>query len=138
MVALATVASASASDKIVYNDSPLPAQSKALLAKHFKAKVNFVKVDKNVLGRVDDYEVVLTNGTEVEFDADGNLKAVDAGRNAVPSSLILPAITKYIKTNCKNQKVTELDIEKKYYKVELQDGRELKFDRNGNFLKEER
>ena len=127
-----------AADKVVYSESPLPTQSKELLSKHFKAKVNFIKIDNDVLGRVSDYKAVLTDGTEVEFDAAGNLKAVEAGMNGVPKSLILPAISKYIKDNCKNQKVLELEINKKYYKVQLLDGRELKFDRNGTFISEER
>lgn len=129
---------ASAADQIVYNDSPLPAQAKSLLANHFKAKVNFVKIDKNLLGNVEDYEVVLKNGTEVEFRANGELKSVDAGSNGVPSSLLLKDITNYVKKNCKNQKIVELDIEKNHYKIELQDGRELKFDRNGTFVSESR
>ena len=137
MVVLATIG-ASAATSIVYNDSPLPDQAKTLIAKHFKAKVNFVKIDTNLLGNVDDYEVVLKNGTEVEFEADGTLKSVDAGSNGVPSSLILPAITTYVKKNCKNQKIVELEITKKQYKIELQDGRDLIFDRNGNFVREER
>lgn len=138
LVAASAVGIAQAADKTVYNDSPLPTQSKELLGKHFKAGVNFVKIDNNVFGNVESFEVVLKDGTEVEFDASGNLKAVDAGQNGVPSSLILPAISNYIKKNCGNQKIMELDIKKKYYEVELQDGRELKFDRNGTFLSEER
>ena len=138
LIMISAVGAASAADKIVYNDSPLPANAKTVLSKHFKSKVNFVKVDRNMLGGIDNYEVVLKNGTEVEFDSNGNLKAVDAGSNGVPSSLLLPAITTYVKKNCKNQKIVELDIEKKYYKIELQDGRDLVFDRDGKFLREER
>lgn len=138
MVVISTVSVASAANKTVYNDSPLPSRAKTLLSKHFKAKVNFVKVDKNLLGNVEDYEVVLRNGTEVEFDSEGNLKSVDAGANTVPSSLLLPAILTYVKKNCNNQKIVELEINKKNYKVELQDGRDLIFDRNGNFLREDR
>ena len=138
MVVLSTIGAASAADRIVYNDTPLPLEAKNILAKHFKAKVNFVKIDKNMLGAVNEYEVVLKNGTEVEFEADGTLKSVDAGANGVPSSLILPSIVNYLKKNYKNQKIVELDITKKQYKIELQDGRDLIFDRNGNFQREER
>lgn len=138
MLVVLSAIGASASNRIVYNDTPLPLQAKNLLSKHFKAKVNFVKIDKTLIGTVDEFEVVLKNGTEVEFDAEGGLKSVDAGSNGVPSSLLLPAIQTYIKKNCGNQKVVELEINKKNYKVELQDGRDLLFDRNGNFLREDR
>lgn len=138
LVLISAIGAASASDRIVYNDTPLPLQAKNLLAKHFKAKVNFVKVEKTFFGSNSDYEVVLKNGTEVEFDSTGNLKSVDAGANGVPSSLVLPAISTYIKQNCKNQKIVELEIKKNNYKVELQDGRDLLFDRDGKFVREER
>ena len=137
-IVITTVSVASAGNKIYYNDSPLPAASKTLLSKHFKAKVNFVKVETNVWGSVKEYEAVLTDGTEVDFDANGSLKSVDAGANGVPNSLVLPAIATYVKNNCKNQKIMELDITSKTYKIELQDGRDLIFDRNGKFLREER
>ena len=127
-----------ATDKIVYSDASLPANAKEALANNFKAKVNFVKIESNVLGRVEEYEVVLRNGTEVEFDCLGNLKSVDAGANGVPASLILTPIKEYIKKNYGKQKIVELDIYKKYYKLKLADGRELKFDRTGRFLSEDR
>ena len=134
MVVMAGIGVASARDKIVYDDSPLPVAAKQTLSNNFKSKVNFVKIDYNAFGKIDDYEVVLRNGTEVEFDSAGNLKAVDAGSNGVPSSLILPSITSYVKKNCGNKKIVELDIEKNYYEVKLADGGELKFDRTGKFL----
>lgn len=138
LIVLSTIGVASAHDRIVYNDSPLPANARTLLSQHFKTKVHFVKIDKNLMGSVNEYEVVLKNGTEVEFDSNGNLKSVNAGTNGVPSSLVLPAIQTYVKKNCKNQKLVELDIYKDKYKIELQDGRDLVFDRNGNFLREDR
>ena len=134
LVALMGLGIASAADRIVYNDTPLPATAKQVLKSNFKSQVNFVKVDKNLLGGIDDYEVVLKNGTEVEFDSNGNLKSVEAGANGVPSGLILPSIQQYVNKNYKGKKIVQLDVEKNYYEVELSGGIELKFDRAGKFL----
>lgn len=125
---------ASAGKTVVYSDSVLPVNAKSLLSRHFGSKVNHVKIDKNLLGKVDEYEVILQNGTEVDFEADGTLREVDAGKNAVPSGLLLQPIKDYVKKNCGNKKIVQLEIKKDSYKIELVDGRELKFDRAGKFL----
>lgn len=138
MAALMVVFGASAKSRVVYDDSALPANARQTLTTHFKSKVNHVKIDTDMFGKVDDYDVVLKNGTEVGFDASGNLKDVEAGANGVPSSLVLPAVLQYVKQNCGGKKIVQLDIDKKYYEVELIDGRELTFDRSGNFIKEDR
>lgn len=138
MAMVFAVGIASARDQIVYNDSPLPANAKQAISNTFKSKVNHVKIEKNVLGKVEDYEVTLKNGTEVTFDANGVITEVEAGSNGVPTSLLLPDIVNYVKKNCKNQKIVQLDVKKNSYEIELQDGRELVFDRTGKFIREER
>lgn len=138
VMALASIGVVSAKDIVSYGDSSLPANAKSVLSTHFKSKVNHVKIDKNMVGKVTDYDVVLQNGTEVEFDGDGNLVEVDAGNNSVPASLILNPIKDYVKKNYKNKKIVQLEIKKSTYEIELADGLTLVFDRAGKFLKEER
>lgn len=135
---LGSIGISNAAKTVVYSDAVLPANAKATLNTYFNSKVNHVKIDKNLLGNVEEYDVVLKNGTEVEFDGQGNLREVDAGSNAVPSGLILNPIRDYVKKNCGNKKVVQLEIKKNGYEIELVDGRELTFDRSGKFIKENR
>ena len=135
---LAAVGVVNAAVIVTYNDEVLPVNAKSLLSTHFKAKINHIKIDKNLVGNIDEYDVVLQNGTEVEFDGHGNLKEVDAGNNTVPAGLILNPIKTYVKKNCKNQKIRQLEVKKNNYIIELFDGRELVFDRSGGFIKENR
>lgn len=123
---------------VSYNDNVLPANAKATLNTHFKSKVNHIKIEKNLLGNIEEYEVILQNGTEVDFDGSGNIKEVDAGKNSVPSGLILNKIRDYVKKNCGNKKIVQLEVKKNSYSIELIDGRELEFDRTGTFLRESR
>ena len=136
-IVLSTVFMASARNNVTYSDAVLPANAKAILSQHFKSKVNHVKVDKGVLGGTE-YEVILQNGTEVDFKGDGSLKEVDAGKNAVPQGLVLQPIKTYIKNNYGNKKIVQLEVKDKGYEIELADGKELVFDRAGNFVREDR
>ena len=123
---------------VSYNDNVLPPNAKSTLSTYFNSKVNHIKIDKNMFGNVDEYEVILQNGTEVDFDGSGNLKEVDAGKNAVPSGLVLKEIKDYVKKNCGNKKIVQLEIKKNGYEIELVDGRDLEFDRSGKFIRETR
>lgn len=112
----------------------LPAKARTLITNTFKQKVNHIKVDKKTFGS-DEYDVILTNGSEIEFDAEGSWKSVDCGINAVPASLVPKAIAQYVKSNFKGAKIVEIEIDRRTYEVQLSNGIELEFDRSGRFLK---
>lgn len=116
----------------------LPAPARRTLAVNFPgAKVNHIKIDSNIVGSKE-YDVVLDNGAEIEFDNDGMIKEVQAGKYGVPASLILKPIKKYLDENYKGQKVMKLEINRSDYEIELFNGIELKFDRSGKFLRVDR
>ena len=92
-----------------------------------------MKVDKSILGSKE-YEVILNNGTEIEFDNEGDWKEVDCGRQAVPAMFVLKSIQNYVRNNYKGQAIIKVDKDKNRYEVELVNGTDLEFDRAGNFL----
>lgn len=127
-----------AADRISRNVNDLPEAGRTTLTRHFgKAKVNFIKIDDKLFGGPG-YEVVLNNGTEVEFDSKGVLKEVESGRNGIPTSLLLQPIKDYINKNYKGAKVVEYKVEKDKYEVTLITGQELEFRRDGSFLRIDR
>lgn len=133
IVALAFSLSVSARDQITRNMNVLPAQAVATLNKYFsKVKVNYIKVDKKTFGGAD-YDVIMTNGTEIEFDSDGNWKEINCGVNKLPQGFVLPAITNYVKQYYKGERIISVEKDNNKYDVELTDGSELEFDRAGNF-----
>lgn len=134
LMAIMTVGAIVARDKVYYNDSCLPQSAKTILSRNFKSKVHHVKVDKKTFGG-DEYEVVLQNGTEIDFDSDGNWKEIDCGKSGVPSSLVLKPIATYVKKNFNNSPIVKIEVDRNHYEVELLNGAELKFDRSGRFLK---
>lgn len=115
------------------NDKPidvkeLPAKAQTLLCKHFKGhKVMLATIESGVLSR--SYDVVLRNGTKLEFDKKGNLTEIDSKQGIVPSQLIPQPIKNYLKENYKGATVRKIEFNTKEYEVELTNGIDLTFNR---------
>lgn len=127
------VGTAMARDRVSRDISVLPAAAQQVINKHFKgAGVNHIKIDSKTFGG-DEYDVVLDNGTEIDFDSKGNIKEIDCGRVAVPDALVLKPIRDYVAKNFKGQKIVGMEVNRNNYEIQLYGGMELKFDRSGNF-----
>ena len=116
------------------NDKPinvneLPAKAQTLLSKHFKGqKVMLATIESGVVSR--SYDVVLKNGTKLEFDKRGNLTEIDCKQGIVPDQLIPQAINNYLKENYEGQSVRKIEINRKEYEVELTNGLDLTFNKH--------
>ena len=127
--------SASASDTLTRDASTLPTVARELISKNFKAGISLIKIDKT-LGHIDEYDVVLTDGTEISFDNKGNFKEVEtAEAKAVPNGLVPAGITTYIATSHKGQHIVSLERKRNGWEVELSNGIDIRFDKNGTFLR---
>lgn len=126
---------ASARSNVSRDAKVLPAKAQTMLRTYFgKTAVNHIKIETKVLGEKE-YDVILNNGTEIEFNHKGDWTSVDCGMSAVPSKLILPAIQKYVKANYPSAAIVQIDIDRNKYEVELNNGLDLEFSRDGRFLK---
>ena len=116
------------------NDKPisvkaLPAKAQTLLTKHFSnQKVVLATIESNVIGK--NYDVVLKNGTKLEFDKKGNLTEIDCKQGTVPTQLIPQAIKNYLKANYARQSVKKIEMNKNEYEVELTNGLDLTFNKH--------
>ena len=78
------------------NDKPisvnaLPAKAQTLLNNHFNSqKVMLATIESGVVSR--SYDVVLQNGTKLEFEKKGNLTEIICKQGIVPALLIPQAI----------------------------------------------
>lgn len=124
-----------AKDRVSRDENVLPPDALTLIKNNFKKTgINHIKIDTDVLGNKD-YEVILNDGTELDFNKKGELKEIDCGSKAVPDNLILKPIRDFVKKNYPKSKIVTLEINKSNYEVELNSGQELKFDRAGKFLR---
>lgn len=132
LVAAAGTLSASAKEKMI-NRSALPKAAQTTLTKYFgNEKISRVKQDTSSFG-VTEYEVDFTSGREIEFDATGTWKSIDCKNAAVPSALVPAQIQKYISSAAPGAKIVSIEKDRGGYDVKLNNKREYKFDRNGNF-----
>ena len=116
------------------NDKPisvnaLPAKAQTMLNNHFNGqKVMLATIESGVVSR--SYDVVLQNGTKLEFDKKGNLKEIDCKQGIVPALLIPQAIKNYLKDNYAGQSVKKTEMNKNEYEVELTNGLDLTFNKH--------
>ena len=116
------------------NDKPisvnaLPAKAQTLLNNHFNGqKVMLATIVSGVVSR--SYDVVLQNGTKLEFDKKGNLTEINCKQGIVPALLIPQAIKNYLKDNYAGQSVKKIEMNKNEYEVELTNGLDLTFNKH--------
>ncbi len=131
-VMILSVGTICARDRVTSDVNVLPTAAKTILSRHFsKIAVNHIRIDSDVFGK--DYDVVLNDGTEIDFDKDGNVKEIDCGNRPVPEELLLKPVRDYVAKNFKGQKIVGLEVDKTNYEVRLSTGTELRFDRSGQF-----
>ena len=116
------------------NDKPisvnaLPAKAQTLLNNHFNSqKVMLATIESGVVSR--SYDVVLQNGTKLEFDKKGNLTEINCKQGIVPALLIPQAIKNYLKDNYAGQSVKKIEMNNDEYEVELTNGLDLTFNKH--------
>ena len=135
LILLLSVLTAAARSNYSHNASDLPMAAQTVLKNNFKASVSHIKIEKD-FGKVSEYDVILTDGSEITFDRNGNWKEIEVkSSSSIPSGLIPEAIAVYVKANQKKVKITGIEKNRSGYEVELSNGVEMKFDSNGKFLR---
>ena len=131
MLTLAVVSFAQ--DQVV-NYNQMPKNGKSFVSKYFGAKhVASVMLDDDYFSK--EYKVYFNNGTKAEFDGSGNWKEVDGKHSAIPTGFIPSKITNYVKRSFPKAKIIKIEKDRTSYEIELSNGLDVKFDRNGNFKK---
>lgn len=135
LLVLGVTAAMSAADSYAHDASVLPEVAKTTIKNNFKSKVSLVKIDKT-LGSIDDYEVIMTDGTEIEFDRSGNWKNVETSiKSSVPNGFIPKEAMTFINSKHNGKKVVGIEKKRYGFEIELSDGIDIKFDQNGKFIK---
>lgn len=81
------------------------------------------------------FEVILSDGTELEFWKDGKYREVDGKKKPIPTGYIDRKIVDYVAKNYPNSKITHIDYGHKDVDVDLTDGIDLEFTKEGTFIK---
>lgn len=122
------VAGIAMADNKTISQDRLPEKAKQFLKQHFADhKVVFASRDDDFDDR--DYEVMLENGTKIDFSASGEWQEVDAERGSVPNSVLPAGIVNYLKKNFADSTVVSIERERRGWEVKLSNDLELTFDR---------
>lgn len=79
------------------------------------------------------YDVVLSDGTKIEFKRSGEWKDVEARTSKVPDSIVPAKILTYVQTNYEGNYIVDISRDIRY-DVELDNKRELVFNLSGDYL----
>ena len=121
-------------DNVSHDANTLPSKAHELLAQNFNSAISLVNEEKE-FGKVEEYEVTLSDGTQVTFSSDGEWKSVDTPNNlSVPAGLVPTSIADYVKDKHNGAFIVGIEKEKKGFEVELSNGIDMKFDTSGNFI----
>lgn len=112
----------------------LPETAQKFVKEHFSSPVSLATVDKEFFGKT--YEVILADGTRIEFDKKGVWKDVEVMQDAVPDRIIPAPIAKHVVQNFPGTVIKQIEKRKRGgYQVELSNGLELKFDAKLRFTR---
>ena len=135
IIATLTMSVATFADEITQDVSRLPEVAQNYIKANFpNAKVNTIEIDRGFFF-VKDYDVVLSDGTVIEFDSKGKMKSVKNKLTGVPAELINKNISAYVASKYPNQKIVSMELKKCCVEIELASDIDLVFDHNGNFIK---
>lgn len=118
------------SDKPVAPEQ-LPVTVQTFVQQAFPGRtITYAEKDQELTGAK--YDVVLNDGTRVEFDTDDEWDKIECPlTEPVPTALIPPSIATHIQANYPDALIVKIDRERNGYEVELANGLELKYNKQG-------
>lgn len=111
----------------------LPVGAKQFIANNFGAdNILSVEYDRDMKGA--EYEVKFNNGAEVNFDKNGNWDEISVP-SGINSDLVPEKVQTYVQSHHANALIVSMDKDKREFDVELNNGLDLVFDTNYNFIR---
>lgn len=110
----------------------LPQTAKEFISNNF-ANETVTSVVKEESGKNVSYDVVLNNGTTLEFNKAGEPTDIES-QTKLPDSVIPAGIQNYVRTNYATEVITAWELEGTNQDIELSNQLELRFDKDHNFV----
>ena len=113
--------------------SELPAEMKAYISTHFPSNT-ILQVVKDVDGLTKTYDVLLSERISLEFNRQKEIIDIDS-EIALPNSVIPEQIRQYVTANYPSNVITDWELDDRNQQIQLNNGLDLKFNMNGDFLR---
>lgn len=127
--------SCESSDRIAIEFTQLPNNAQSFIKTHFPDKtISIIFYDKDIFDK--DYEVVFEDTSNVDFNSKGEWTEIEVkSAPGVPTAAIPAAITNYINAKHPTTFITKINKDRREYEVELRNGIDIVFDKNGNTIR---
>lgn len=127
--------SCESSDRIAIEFTQLPNNAQNFIKTHFPDKtISIIFYDKDIFDK--DYEVVFEDTSNVDFNSKGEWTEIEVkSAPGVPTAAIPAAITNYINAKHPTTFITKINKDRRDYEVELRNGIDIVFDKNGNTIR---
>lgn len=113
----------------------LPQESTEFINEHFSnERVEEIDVDDSWYNISDSetYEVRFENGVELDFNSNGEITEIESKEGtAIPHSVFPQKVREHLEREAPNANVVNWEKDNDGHEVELDDGREFEFDKNG-------
>lgn len=119
-------------DKLI-GENELPARAAEFIKEHFSGiKISAIMLDRDLFEKT--YEVFLADGSNLDFDKNGDWTDIECHSTAVPGNIVPEKIRSYVTSNHASRQIVGIDRDKHDYELELDNGLDLKFDLNFNII----
>lgn len=132
-LALSAIVLISCDSEKVLTASEIPGEITEYVSTHFPNN-NLLQVVKDVDGLTTTYDVTLSDNITLEFNRNKEITDID-GNTQLPESVIPTEISQYVATNFPNNVITDWELEDRHQQVGLDNGTDLEFSMNGEFIR---
>ncbi len=133
-MALSSATACSGNDKITQDIDLLPISSRQFISEHFAdVPVSHIKIEKNLLW-TEGYDVILTDGSNLEFNRKGEWKEIKRRGLPIPQTIKPAEIQGQVTKSYPSNRVVAIDKDRRDYEIKLDNGLEMKFDLKGNLI----
>ena len=123
------ISNAAADNDKLINKSELPVQAQQFIDAHFaNVKLTYAKLERDFFER--SYEVVLADGTKIEFASNGSWRDVDCRYEEVPAAIVPQPIREFVASTHPGEKILKIEKDRGYYEVKLSNRYELTFNKD--------
>ncbi|AEK23588.1 PepSY-like domain-containing protein [Capnocytophaga canimorsus] len=113
----------------------LPQKAQTFIKKHFADKQITTVYEQTEFLQSKEYNVIFSDGVEIEFYSNGDWEEVNCKNSPVPTEIIPQSISQYVQRNFPNVFVKEIKKRRNGYDVEISNGLDLEFNKQGKFVR---
>ncbi len=123
-----------ADDGVPVTMDKLPATAQRLIKTHFSTSdIAYIQMEREWVSK--SYEVAFVNGNKIDFDHKGNWTELNCKFTQVPDALVPKAIRNYVSRNHSGRTIRKMEREGNYFDIELDNGLEIKFNKQFKVVK---